>query len=252
MAQFDEALFRAYALIEHEVEMSVIVGSLGEARRLNARPRALRWVSRPIRVESAAHIDRARELRGRARELCQAVRPILLESAILRARSRELALVFRRIRGGSDLDSPFIVEIIAKGPMCLECLTKKTGIAPERITDVLRRVQTFIGIGTETARCEACLQVNTTYRLNGHKTEAPLPSSSSRRGPSAPTRNEAVWLFLEAHRGQMFCTQCIATALFATKRIDRAVLGAEGRGALRRHGQCWTCGKDRLLCGLVR
>jgi hypothetical protein len=66
------------------------------------------------------------------------------------------------------------------------------------------------------------------------------------------THNEAIWRFLESRRGEMFCTQCIANALLATKRIDRAVLGAEGRGAKRRHGPCAGCGKERLLCGLVR
>jgi hypothetical protein len=49
----------------------------------------------------------------------------------------------------------------------------------------------------------------------------------------------------------MLCTQGIASALLASKRIDRAIFGVEGRGALRRHGRCSVCGKDRLLCGLA-
>jgi hypothetical protein len=79
-----------------------------------------------------------------------------------------------------------------------------------------------------------------------------ISGGSDLEAPVAITRNEAIWRFLEAHRGDMFCTQCIAAALFATKRIDRAILGAEGRGALRRYGTCVKCGKDRLLCGLAR
>ena len=63
--------------------------------------------------------------------------------------------------------------------------------------------------------------------------------------------NEAVWQFLNGQRGQMFCAQCIGNAVLAGKRIDYAIMRAEGRGAIRRHGPCATCGKDRLLCGLA-
>jgi hypothetical protein len=65
------------------------------------------------------------------------------------------------------------------------------------------------------------------------------------------THNEAIWEFLDSHWGEMFCTQCLARALGATGRIDRAVIGAEGRGALRRYGTCSVCGRDRLVCGLA-
>jgi hypothetical protein len=74
-----------------------------------------------------------------------------------------------------------------------------------------------------------------------------LPESPS----APPSIREALWRFLESHRGQMFCAQCLATAVAATQRLDRALLGAEGRGARRRHGRCSACGKDRLLCGLA-
>jgi hypothetical protein len=76
--------------------------------------------------------------------------------------------------------------------------------------------------------------------------------SSPRPRPALVTQGEAVWQFLESRRGEMFCTQCIAGALFATKRIDRVILGAEGRGARRQYGPCAACGKERLLCGLTR
>jgi hypothetical protein len=48
-----------------------------------------------------------------------------------------------------------------------------------------------------------------------------ISGGSDLEAPVALTRNEAIWQFLEMHRGEMFCTQCIATALLATKRIDR-------------------------------
>jgi hypothetical protein len=64
------------------------------------------------------------------------------------------------------------------------------------------------------------------------------------------TRPDALWQFLEGHRGELVCTQCLAAVLGATGRIDRAVMEAEGRGAQRRYGQCSMCGKDRLVCGL--
>jgi hypothetical protein len=41
---------------------------------------------------------------------------------------------------------------------------------------------------------------------------------------------EALWRFLDSHRGKMFCTRCIAVALVTDNRIDRIVIAAEGRG----------------------
>ena len=61
---------------------------------------------------------------------------------------------------------------------------------------------------------------------------------------------EALWLFLESRRGDAFCSACLAAVLEAPRRIDRALMEAEGRGARRRYGPCATCGKDRLLAGL--
>jgi hypothetical protein len=60
-----------------------------------------------------------------------------------------------------------------------------------------------------------------------------------------------LWEFLEQHRGEMFCSHCLAKTLGVTGRLDRAVMVAEGRGARRQHRQCVTCGKDRLVCGLT-
>jgi hypothetical protein len=63
--------------------------------------------------------------------------------------------------------------------------------------------------------------------------------------------NEAVWQFLNGQRGRMFCALCIGKAVLAVKRIDNAIMRAEGRGAIRQHGPCVTCGKNRLLCGVA-
>ena len=183
--------------------------------------------------------------------LCEALAPILAESRALVARSRDLCVAFRRrISGGSDVDASFIADIIGKSPMCLDCLARKTGIPPGRLTDSLERIGTFIAVTTQATRCGACLAVTRVYGLDGRPASAtPLPVSVPPR-PAVPW-NEAIWRFLETRRGEMFCTQCIATALSASKRIDRAILGAEGRGALRRYGTCVKCGKERLLCGLA-
>ncbi|MGH6689998.1 MAG: hypothetical protein ACREF4_04870 [Gammaproteobacteria bacterium] len=45
-----------------------------------------------------------------------------------------------------------------------------------------------------------------------------------------------MWRFLADHRGKMFCAQCLAAALGASRRIDRALIAAEGRGAQRLYG----------------
>jgi hypothetical protein len=163
------------------------------------------------------------------------------------ARAAELCTFFRPIAGGSGLESPSIVEIMATSPMCVDCLAKKTDIPPARIRDTFQRIRDFMAIVAETGRCGACLEVTTIYRLgDGNGSTAASPAR-----PALTTQNEALWRFLESRRGEMFCTQCIANALLATKRIDRAVLGAEGRGAHRQYGKCASCGKERLLCGLM-
>ena len=190
---------------------------------------------------------------ARARELHEALAPILAQSRALVATSRDLCRVFRRrISGGSDVDAPLIVEVISKGPMCLECLAKRTGVPSSRITESLQRMGEFIAVTAEADRCGPCLRITTVYRLTDPRASASPRVASLPTRLAALTHTEAIWQFLDAHRGEMFCTQCLATALCATKRIDRAVLGAEGRGALRRYGICVKCGKDRLLCGLAR
>jgi hypothetical protein len=166
-------------------------------------------------------------------------------------------LAVRPICGGSDPDSPLIVELIAKASMCLPCAASKMGISETRAAEAIERIRSFMVVTVETARCAGCLCVTTTYRVADERAPANVvapptaPPTTPTALPATPTLNEALWRFLAERRGKMFCTQCIANALFATKRIDRAMLGAEGRGARRQYGTCASCGKERLLCGLA-
>ena len=180
------------------------------------------------------------------------LRVLAAHSKALLAQSARLCGMARPILGGSDLDSPFIVELIARIPMCLPCVAKKIGIAEIRAAEAMERIGTYMVVQNSTGTCEGCLGMTTTYRIPDNKTpQANGGPAHLQPRPAVLSQNGALWKFLEDHRGKMFCTQCIATALFATKRIDRAVLGAEGRGARRQYGTCASCSKERLLCGLI-
>ena len=182
----------------------------------------------------------------RARELCRELPSLFADTVELMRRSRRLCLTFPRMSGGSDLDAASIVEIIGRTPMCLDCLSKKTGIPADRATEALEGIRSYLHVKTEERGCEGCLQVTTVYGLADGAAATPA-------APSAPIRQtEAIWAFLESRRGQMLCTQCIVAALRTMKRIDRAILAAEGRGARRQYGNCAACGRERLLCGLMR
>lgn len=176
---------------------------------------------------------------------------VFAHSRALIARSAMLCGMARPIRGGSDLDTPFVAEIIARVPMCLGCVAKKTGITEVTAAEAIERIGTSVIVQSAQGQCGGCLQLQTIYRIADQKGRDDGGNAQAPPRQAPLTQNEALWQFLESHRGQMFCTQCIATALFATKRIDRAVLGAEGRGARRRYGTCASCGKERLLCGLT-
>lgn len=203
-----------------------------------------------MRALAIAHTD-SRGLITRSRQLCHDVHALVAHSAALIARAAELCTVFRRISGSSDLDSPLIVEFIAASSACLACVATKTGVPIARAKETVERVRAFMAVIVETGRCEACLKVTTVYRLGDRAAPGPAAPLAPKTSPPAMTHNEAIWRFLESRRGEMFCTQCITNALLASKRIDRAILGAEGRGAKRQHGRCASCGKERLLCGLV-
>lgn len=61
---------------------------------------------------------------------------------------------------------------------------------------------------------------------------------------------EAVLAFLAEHRGDAYCTDCVAHAL-AIKNPDAGLRAAEGHGAWRRHGYCTWCGRARLVSRLA-
>jgi hypothetical protein len=180
---------------------------------------------------------------GHARDLCREMPVIFAETASLIQRSRDLCLAHPRMAGGSDLDSPSIVEIISRTPMCIDCLSSKMGITPERAAEAVDHARAYLQVTAGDGRCERCLQITTVYALTANGAVTSLPSVR---------QHDVVWGFLQSHRGQMHCTQCIAKALTSTQRIDRAILAAEGRGARRLYGLCVVCGRERLLCGLTR
>lgn len=161
----------------------------------------------------------------------------------------------RAIAGGSDAE--LIAAFISTAPVCLSCVAKRTGVPEPAIERALATIKVTITVITETWRCSACLEVKPTFHLPG-AAPTPPPTPTSKPAPTAPwppriTRpalDAELWNILAARRGQMLCTACLAKALGALGRIDRALMAAEGRGALRRHGRCVECGKDRLLCGL--
>lgn len=149
------------------------------------------------------------------------------------------------IRGGSD--AALIATSLSAAPLCAECLAKRTGVPSRRIDDMLAEISTTLKLLIGPSRCLGCLgDQATTYRL------ATTDGAGATNGAARTQRpgRESLWQFLEQHRGRMFCTACLAGALGATGRIDKLLLAAEGRGALRRHEPCAGCGRARLVCGL--
>jgi hypothetical protein len=141
-------------------------------------------------------------------------------------------------------DAELVTTIITGAALCIHCIAKRTGMPLPQVDTMLARIAMTVKLSVQPRRCSACLEdrmVFTFYRT-------PEPSPRPVRRPANHT--DALWLFLRNHRGRAFCTRCLATAIGATARIDRAVMDAEGRGAQRRYDRCSTCGRDRLVCGL--
>jgi hypothetical protein len=72
--------------------------------------------------------------------------------------------------------------------------------------------------------------------------------NNARRG-RPPKILKTVLAFLENHRGEVFCTECVTTAVVG-RDAEPALRMAEGYGAPRRQGWCVKCGKLRLVSGL--
>ncbi len=62
------------------------------------------------------------------------------------------------------------------------------------------------------------------------------------------TLADAVLNFLAEHRGETFCSQCLAMKLKGTHALtSSALFEAEGRGARRAYDVCSVCGNERLV-----
>jgi hypothetical protein len=153
----------------------------------------------------------------------------------------------RRISGASD--AALVTGVLRDAPLCLPCIARKTGVPAPEAESLLFVIAGAVQIIRAAASCVACLDVTTTVRIGPGPGDG--RSSSVAECETGSLRvQDALWRFLESHRGKMFCTACLQAALGARGRLDRAVMSAEGRGARRAHTPCSSCGKDRLTCGL--
>jgi hypothetical protein len=174
-------------------------------------------------------------------------------------RTRDLLLApypwIRPIAGGLDPDGSAVLEVLAAGgTVCLDCVVRKTGVPALSVANVLQRFNDIVVIAVTTARCDGCLRLTETYAVDDRTDTPPALRPVGGNGAKArpPDLADTLWQFLAEHRGEMFCTACLSNSLNVTRRIDRAAMVVEGRGARRQYGACSECGKDRLLCGLVQ
>src|SRR5207244_3407731 len=137
---------------------------------------------------------------ARAGRSLVSLRVLADHSRALIAQSARLCGMARPILGGSDLDSPFIVELIARVPMCLPCVAKKTGIAETRAAEAMERIGTFMVVQNTTASCGGCLQTTRTYQIPDKTPQG----NGGNGGPASPpprpavlSQNGALWQFLE-------------------------------------------------------
>ena len=180
-----------------------------------------------LRAELTRVVERLRDLVWQARERRRGTGPTL-----------------RPIGGGSD--AAFLTAILASATLCGDCIARKAGLPPSRIPALLTVIGRTLRVTVAAGRCDACLEQKTITSLD-------TPVDPTAPPPAPPrTASHELWRFLEAHPGEMFCTQCLTRELGGTARFDRAVIAAEGRGATRRQGACASCGKRRLVCGLPR
>jgi hypothetical protein len=141
-----------------------------------------------------------------------------------------------------------VTALILDRPMCLPCTALKGGMSPKEAEETLQRIATVVGLHRVLGRCRDCGITTSVTSIERPAGPAGLPGPPGRR----PTSHAAaLWQFFESHRGDLFCTRCLSIALETTGRFDRAIISAEGRGAIRRYGPCSRCGMERLLCGLA-
>jgi hypothetical protein len=88
-----------------------------------------------------------------------------------------------------------------------------------------------------------------------HRSPQPVAGGSDENGRGdrrRSARSDIILRFLEEHRGEAFCADCLSTTLFDGKSVDTAVRQIEGLGARRRYDGCSRCGKERLVSRLAR
>ena len=49
-----------------------------------------------------------------------------------------------------------IAVLITERPLCLDCISEKSGVTPDEVKDYLRRVDRVITLRQATDRCRAC------------------------------------------------------------------------------------------------
>ena len=64
------------------------------------------------------------------------------------------------------------------------------------------------------------------------------------------TLADAVLEFLGEHRGETFCSGCLALKLRGTHATSSAIFEVEGRGVRRVHDICSVCRRQRLVASL--
>ncbi len=176
----------------------------------------------------AAVIERSRDLCWWAQQLCLGVDPHR-----------------RTIRGAATEEAGLLVTMITGVSVCLECISKRSGIPVPRVDALLTTIIGNITLVVKTRRCDACLATKRTYCL---ATDGSNPNGEAATRPNGT--QHAIRYFLGQHPGTAFCTECITARLFPGKNIDVAMRLLEGDGVHRRSGRCSTCGKMRLVASV--
>src|SRR6266542_3585041 len=164
-----------------------------------------------------------------------------------RQRRRGSAPLRRPISGAADHveDAAVVLTMILASPLCLDCITRKSGVPAQRVEAILTTITGTLTLVARSGRCDACLETTRTFRLDSAAAGPRIDGTTRRR-----VTQHAILRFLGEQTGKAFCADCISTRLFGGKNIDVAMRHLEGNGALRRHGVCSSCGKRRLVAGL--
>lgn len=135
--------------------------------------------------------------------------------------------------------------MILAGTLCLDCITKKSGVPAARVEVILTTIAGTLTLVAQSGPCDACLETARTFHLDSAVAGPRIDGMTRRR-----VTQHAILRFLGEQTGKAFCADCISTRLFGGKNIDVAMRHLEGNGAVRRHGVCASCGKRRLVAGL--